>query len=113
MKWYVVKAPQWKSKFELHTLNTGWGNGYVAVPPSHCLHGVGYVDRIVDIKLHVHGGITYSQFGNGENAPRDWWVFGFDCMHWNDNLDNWPKEAVIEETMNLFWQLVELEWGGL
>lgn len=111
MKWYVIKAPEGKTQFEFHILNTGWGNGYVAVPPSHCLCGVDYLT--CDNIIKVHGGITCSQFGDGKYAPKDWWVFGFDTCHWNDNLDNWPKEAVIEETMNLFWQLVELEWGGL
>ena len=115
MKWYVIEnehlIPNAKNPTIIQGLRLGWGNGYVAVPPSNCLHGVDYLacDNIIE----VHGGLTYATTGNGVNAPKDWWVFGFDTCHWGDNLDNWPKEAVIEETMNMFWQLVELEWGGL
>lgn len=116
MIWYVIENEQLKpnklNKKIDKALQFGWGNGYVAVPPSHCLHGVDYGDE-VDQKLYVHGGITYSQFGDGVNAPKDWWIFGFDCMHWNDNLETWSEEKVIEETMSLFWQLLELEWGEL
>ena len=123
MIWYVIENEKLKVINKLNrkiveALQLGWGNGYVAVPPSHCLHGIDY-DRLYYLfedrpdQICVHGGITYSQFGDGTRAPKDWWVFGFDCMHWNDNLENWPEEKVIEETMSLFWQLLELEWGEL
>lgn len=117
MKWYVIKNQDWKSSFVLPLiLRSGWGNGYVAIPPSHCLHSINYLDcDAIELPPKVHGGLTYARPGDDVNAPKDWWVFGFDTSpgSGNDDLDNWPKEAVIEETMNLFWQLVELEWGGL
>lgn len=112
MKWYVLEneqlLPDLLNPIIIDGLKLGWGNGYVALPPSHCLHG-----HHIPNHIHVHGGVTYTGYGYHVNTPKGWWVFGFDTSHWNDNLDNWPKEAVIEETMNLFWQLVELEWGGL
>lgn len=114
MKWYVIKNQHWKCSFEVQIIKRGWGNGYVAIPPSHCLHGVDYSEcDNVEFPPIVHGGLTYARPGDDLNVPKDWWVFGFDTSHFGDNIENWPEEAVIEETMNLFWQLVELEWGGL
>jgi hypothetical protein len=111
MKWYVIKNKQWKSPLELQIIKRGWGNGYVAVPPNHPAYKMDYDTLLYSID--VHGGLTYTDWGNGENAPKNWWVFGFDTNHFGDNIEKWPEEAVIEETMNLFWQLVELEWGEL
>lgn len=118
MKWYIIKNPQWKKSNNFPVITRGWGNGYVAVPPSHCLHGLDY-DAVYYMfedeahQINIHGGLTYSNFGDGEKVPKDWWVFGFDTGHWNDSLEKWPKKAVIEETMSLFWQLLNIEWGGL
>jgi hypothetical protein len=112
MIWYVLENEQLRPDLLnpdiTEGLKLGWGNGYVAVPPSHCLYGHFIINQI-----HVHGGVTFSGNGYHVNTPKGWWVFGFDTSHWGDNLENWPKEAVIEETMSMFWQLVELEWGGL
>ena len=118
MIWYVLEneqlIPNLLNPLITERLKLGWGNGYVAIPPSHCLHGVDYLDcDNVELPPKVHGGLTYARPGDGINAPKDWWVFGFDTCHWRDNLDNWSEEAVIEETMSLFWQLVTIEWGEL
>jgi hypothetical protein len=118
MKWYIIKN---ESPFVLTNPSPkvlgigGWGNGYVAIPPGHCLYELSYDEvywKMGDI-LSVHGGITYSNFGDGVNAPKNWWVFGFDTCHYNDSLDKWPESAVIEETKSFFWQLVKIEWGEL
>ena len=114
MIWYVRENEHLKfknGKTLSEALSFGWGNGYVAVPPAHPAYKMDY-DTLM-YSIDVHGCLTYSKFGDGVNAPKNWWVFGFDTMHWGDNIENWPKERVIEETMNLFWQLVELEWGEL
>lgn len=61
--------------------------GYVAVPPSHPLHGTDY--NTVDVD--VHGGLTYASTcaanichvpASGE--PADVWWMGFDCYHSGD-----------------------------
>jgi hypothetical protein len=111
MKWYVIKNPHWKSKFELQVIKRGWGNGYVAIPPGHPAYKMDY--DCLEFDLKVHGGITYADFGDGTNAPKDWWVFGFDTSHFGDSLSSWPEDKVIEETKELFIQLLEIEWGGL
>jgi hypothetical protein len=120
MIWYVIENEHLIPNAQnpninlVNALTMGWGNGYVAIPPSHCLHSIDYLDcEAIELPPKVHGGLTYARPGDGVYAPKDWWVFGFDTCHWNDNLDNWPKEAVEAETMSMFWQLVELEWGGL
>ena len=110
MKWFVVKGFEFKSVKLNQRLANGWGNGYVAVPPSHPLWGVDY-NNVDDID--VHGGLTYSEFGDGKYAPRDWWVLGFDTAHFGDNIEKWSKEAVEAETKRLFCQLMDIEIGGL
>lgn len=89
----------------------GWGNGYVAVPPNHPAYKMDYAT--IMYPLDVHGGLTYSNFGDGVDAPEDWWVFGFDTSHYMDNILIWPKEAVEAETRRLFCQLLDIELGGL
>lgn len=82
--------------------NGGYANGYVAVPPEHPYHGVGYDKLLVDI----HGGLTFdasaheinnATSGNWSNLeflgeetclPDDYWVFGFDTLHCDDNITN-------------------------
>jgi hypothetical protein len=118
MKWYVVESPRWKYADGKFVIKRGWGNGYVAIPPSHVLYKKDY-DRVfylledTEYQISVHGGLTYSDFGDGDIAPKDWWVFGFDTSHFQDCMNTWPKERVIEETKELFIQLLEIEWGGL
>ena len=67
--------------------------GYVGVPRTHPLYGVGFEDVPV---VDVHGGLTFSG-GCAPGEPLDgichiaapgresepWWL-GFDCGHWND-----------------------------
>jgi len=113
MMWYVLENQHWKDSFAEQVIKRGWGNGYVAVTPSHCLYGKGENSYSISSKIKVHGGLTYSQHGDGDYAPKDWWVFGFDTSHFGDNLQRWSKEDVEEETKKLFWQLLEVEWGEL
>jgi hypothetical protein len=101
--WYVLENINF-----MGIASGGWGNGYVAVPPSHCLHGHFIIDN-----AEVHGGITFNGYGYHLNTPKGWWVFGFDTAHFGDTIEKWSKEAVEEETKKLFWQLFEIEWGEL
>lgn len=90
----------------------GYANGYVAIPPEHPLHGCGYDDFDVDI----HGRLTYSapaaivkthfnpnflELCELNDIPDDYWVFGFDTMHFLDTLDYWSREMVIAEVKKL------------
>lgn len=114
MKWYVIQNTQLSYQDDngkIHILPRGWGNGYVAVPPNHPAYKMDY-DTLI-FPLEVHGGLTYSNFGDGVTAPKEWWVFGFDTSHWDDNLEKWGKKAVEAETKRLFCQLLDIELGGL
>jgi hypothetical protein len=69
--------------------------GYVGVAPDHPLHGKGYSDE--GVNLRVHGGITFADSCSPNEkesqgichtpAPGEtdhvWW-FGFDCAHAQD-----------------------------
>lgn len=102
IKYFVKAAPDdW-----LNPIERGWGNGYVVLPPGHPWHGVDYDEINVD----VHGGLTFSRAANNlswaEIEP-DWldgWVIGWDTAHFDDSLEEWPKERVIEQTLYLLQQ---------
>jgi hypothetical protein len=76
----------------------GWGNGYVAVPLEHPWYGL----DCDEIDVDIHGGLTFSE------EIDNYWVFGFDTNHYGDNLLNWPKLRVIDETMRLFITAIEI-----
>lgn len=102
--------------------NGGYANGYVAVPPEHPYHGKNYDD----VPVEIHGGLTFdsdaasinlSTTGNWSNLeflgeetslPDDYWVFGFDTLHCDDNITNWPRERCVEETLRLKEQLEKM-----
>jgi hypothetical protein len=112
MIWFAINAP-----FFLKDYKKGWGNGYIAVPPSHFLWGMDY-DKINEL-VDVHYGLTFSDVIDSgstafkEHAPEGYWVFGFDTAHYDDSLEKWPKEAVEAETKKLFAQIFELDMGDL
>jgi hypothetical protein len=107
--WYLIKNSQWKYGNGFPVMERGWGNGYVAVPPTHPAYKMDY-DHI---DINIHGGLTLAGLSNGTYAPEGWWVFGFDTAHYNDNLERWSKEAVEAETKRLFSQLLDIELGEL
>ena len=102
----------------------GYANGYVAVPSSHPLYGADYnrANKLIDI----HGGLTFSNalkdifigewgtgiecidFDNFNEIPKDYWIFGFDTLHFQDgpHLD---REWCIKETNNLKEQLENIK----
>lgn len=107
---------------QAHKILCGAANGYVAVPPRHPLHG----KKHEDVDMSVHGGLTYSslfsefrgrhvELINKKNmdVPDDWWVFGFDTMHFGDTPFSWPKERVIEETLHLQEQLERMSFDAI
>lgn len=92
-------------------------DGYVGVPPEHPWYGKLYTDcleredngeciRTPEDQIDVHGGITYSDKGDGEYLPNDntWW-FGFDCAHRGDTNKTCSEEYVKEELDSLSKQL--------
>ena len=61
---------------------TGTLCGYVGIPKGHRFWGIGYEDSHVElseIKVDVHGGLTYSAEGDD-----GYWYFGFDTAHMDD-----------------------------
>lgn len=101
------------------SISVGYANGYVAVPENHPFFG----KDCDNIDVKIHGGLTFAGSGNRITAinfsetevlegclsdlDENWWVFGFDTCHYEDSLENWPREAVIAETLSLKKQLEE------
>ena len=96
----------------------GYANGYVAVPPHHPLWGMDY-DRVNEL-VSVHGGLTYSGAYNErlvsnaillseDEVPADSWIFGFDTMHFDDNLENCSEAFCKAETINLVEQFKKIK----
>lgn len=110
----------------LHGLRIGVGydNGYVAVPPSHPLHGADY-DKANDY-IEIHGGLTFAAsveeikadgwrddtecigFDHFDDIPKDYWVFGFDTMHYDDGA-HLNRDWCINETKDLMEQLENIK----
>lgn len=90
----------------------GWGNGYVVIPEGHSMHGVHYDNIPVD----VHYGLTFSELVD-DGIKDHWqlndedvgaWIVGFDTLHYGDDINKWPKDAVQAETDRLKEQLLLL-----
>ena len=97
----------------------GYANGYVAVPKSNPNHGKDYYE--VGENIDVHGGLTFGHemsdlkepwketaecidFDSLDEIPDDYYVFGFDTMHYGDGA-HLTREWCIEETKELMRQL--------
>lgn len=61
--------------------------GYVGIPVGNL-----FGDDYDNVKVDVHGGLTYSGYGPGEG--RSTWWFGFDCAHYGDLM---PKFDITDE----------------
>lgn len=83
----------------------GWGNGYVKIVPGNKF----FQKHYDDIDVNVHGGLTFSEDVKDDSFDSPGYWIGFDTAHYNDNLENWPKSRVFEETMDLFRQVYHLK----
>jgi hypothetical protein len=96
-------------------IESGYANGYVAVPEGHPLYGKDYDDLN---GIWVHGGLTYSgkmvpyhydfELLDGE-LPQEYWCFGFDTAHWGDNLETCDRDFCINEVTRLQTQIEDYE----
>lgn len=107
LEWFV-KEITW-----LGASVTGWGNGYVAIPEGHPLFGMHYdkIHRKYE-SLSIHGGLTYSEKGTADTwIPQEHvgkWIIGFDCSHYMDTPESWPRERVEQEAAELARQCEEI-----
>lgn len=114
------------NKLDLPDFNHGYGNGYVAVSMNELK--LSHLVKLVydnSCTIEVHGGITFYDFGkvcaeyfsniewiDDEVDLVKYFVFGFDTCHYNDTLETWPREKVIEETLHLKEQIKEFLYGN-
>jgi len=89
----------------------GWGNGYVAIPPNHPLHGIDFMSWEENVPyLNIPREITWCDYAgrlrHELEIPSDWWVIGFDTTYRRDNLENCPKEYVEELTERLLQEVI-------
>jgi len=76
--------------------------GYVVITSDNKLFGLDYDNIYSKVNISVHGGLTYSDEGEGE------WIIGFDCSHFGDFCPAFSydgiyrtKEFVISECESL------------
>lgn len=129
-----IKSNDWFTEFDI--LEHGTHNGYVAIPPTNKHYNMPFYELKEKIDVHggvtflenaVYGEKTRScwpikpEFVGTKNPVLedaefisdnteigdDWWIFGFDTMHWGDNGTIWDKKEVIKETLDLQRQLEE------
>lgn len=98
----------WFIKENLFTLSKytrgmgGTHNGYVVVPKGNSYFGREYDD----VDISIHGGWTFGTSAKeldweelkDEYKNDNYWVFGWDSLHAGDNLTNWSKSRVEQET---------------
>ena len=98
--------------------NDGFYNGYVALTEDDKWYGKEYDD----IDINVHGGLTFSSFGNdhldrcNENGQNLYWI-GFDCMHYGDYDEvfslhskcNKSPEYIVNEIFEMVHQIIEVK----
>lgn len=98
-----------------YVIERGWGNGYLVLPKGHPFWKVHY--DIINESPHMgaHGGWTFSNScdkmkkikdkmvldGSPFEFNEDDWIIGFDTVHYNDSLRNWPKEEVFKHIREL------------
>ena len=119
----------------------GYRCGYVGVPRGHCLYGVEYQDYLeikkadlgdrevdnpialfsacidddprirADAYFRCHGGLTYSDGGDGSEYPidNDCWWFGFDCSHAGDTNDYATAKRLFAEDPDKLQRIERLE----
>lgn len=100
--WFVREGPFKNSPEDMG----GDYNGYVVIHKSHPFFGMDYND----VPIEVHGGITFgggaASIGWGELKEEyrneDYWVYGFDTVHYMDTRAKWPKEKVEKETFRFY-----------
>jgi hypothetical protein len=106
LKWFV-KETTWLDR---SIINCGWGNGYVCIPENHPCFGLTY-DKIHELyEISVNGGLNYCKHSNDlkdwpEIPEGEWWVVGFDTVHFWNKIESWPKERVEQEAQILLVQL--------
>ena len=104
-----------------HLCYAGYANGYVAIPPEHPLFGKSY-DEATAAGIDTHGGLTFAEKSDllvkywdshlellDGQLPEGYWVFGFDTMHYSDNLETCPREYVVEVVTRLKHNLENFE----
>ena len=101
-----------------------WFSGFVAVPQGHPCWG----KEQDQVRVNVHGGLTFAKHGPNARNNKDFWWFGFHCRHSNDDtcrdtwhferphrirqtdvsLHKWTLEEVCAETEKLANQLANM-----
>lgn len=90
-----------------------WRCAYVVVPKENKL----YEREYNELSLDVHGGVTFSEYGDvfsgrtdGElkTLKDDDWVLGIDFAHGGDSMDIWDLDAVEEELKHFIDEVIRV-----
>lgn len=95
----------------LSKMRGGWGNGYCGLPPDHPCWGMSYDDIYREYPhIDIESELTFSN-KNGkfsDECPEDYWIFGFDTLHFGDDLIKWPEDKVRETANKLAYFFLEI-----
>ena len=82
--------------------------GYVGVPINHPLAGFDYED----LPIACHGGLTFSQKGDGKYLSEEYWWYGWDYAHLGDHIGGtddqgkmWTTQEIYNEAINVVNQM--------
>jgi len=78
--------------------------GYVGLPPSHFFYEKKNIEQL---PLNIHGGITFSEFGDGSQDnlfEKGYHWIGFDCNH---SFDFVPGAQFFDNQTNLSYKNID------
>ena len=92
--------------------HTGWGNGYLIIPPKHIWYDLSKEE--LDNKVDVHGGITFDTTVKSTHLDKfslseehiGHRILGFGTCHYGDNINTWNEANVRIETARFYNQAI-------
>ena len=95
---------------------------YVVLPETSKFYGKNYEDEIFDdLNFHVHGGLTYSEWGLKKLLGGKAYLIGWDYVHPGDYYEHsptlslgkkWSTEEVYEEVKEVIDEIIKEEAGN-
>jgi hypothetical protein len=95
-------------------VETGWGNGFIAIPENHKWYGKDFLEINKEINNQIHNNLCMSRYKYDcyintfkwytdlkFKIPENYYIIGFDTCNENDTLESCHKEFVEKETEKL------------
>ena len=97
-------------------IDFGWGNGYIVINKDHPCFGMNYDTIYQKYNINCESELTYAESAEDNKweelheryKNKDYWIIGFDTMHYKDTLLTWPKDRVRVVADKLAFKFLEI-----